>query len=265
MSDMDEFVVETPAGTGRWALSMPDSPRALLALGHGSGGGIEALDLVALASGLPGRGIAVARFEQPWRVAGKKVGAPPASLDKAWTPALESLLGRVPGVPLFVGGRSAGARVACRCFAAPALGVVALSFPLHPPGRPEKSRVEELAAVAAPALCVSGDRDTFGSPAELEAALAAGHAGPRELVIVPGSGHSFRARKRLAGGEVGTEQQIVDAVARFVDGLAPSTILRSGKWPQPTKVALLAAPAVPLGSPVATTVATASLPRRWSG
>ena len=91
--------------------------------------------------------------------------------------------------------------------------------------------------------------------------------GPEVLLLhgAGGSGHSFRARKRLADGEAGTEQQIVDAVARFVDGLAPSTILGSGKWPQPTKVALLAAPAVPLGSPVATTVATASLPRRWSG
>lgn len=213
--------VATPAGPGRLSLSLPDAPRAVLLLGHGAGGGIDTLDLDALAEGLPPRGIAVVRYEQPWRLAGRKVATPPATLDAGWRPALDAVTRRLPGVALVVAGRSAGARVACRCFAAPALGVVALSFPLHPPGRPEKSRTAELAAVDAPVLLVSGDRDTFGSPDELRAAIASDQSGPRTLVVVEGSAHSFRAlsRKRLDAGEVPTDRQLVDAVALFVLGL----------------------------------------------
>mgnify|MGYP000845503462 CR=1 FL=1 len=207
--------VETPAGSGRITLSLPaDAPRAVLLLGHGAGGGIEALDLAALAAGLPGRGLAVARYEQPWRVAGKKVAPAPATLDVGWRPALDAVGAALPGVPLVVGGRSAGARVACRCFGVPAVGVLALSFPLHPPGRPEKSRVDELAGVPAPVLLISGDRDPFGSPDELRAAIASGQAGPRTLRLVVGSTHSFRPRKPAGAPSVGDE--LVDAAASFV-------------------------------------------------
>lgn len=225
---METIDVATPVGPGRLTLSLatsgqlgPDAPRALLLVGHGAGGGIDTLDLAALALELPTRGIAVARYEQPWRLAGRKVATPPATLDAGWRPALDAVAARLPGVPLVVGGRSAGARVACRCFEPPAIGVVALSFPLHPPGRPEKSRATELAAVDAPVLLVSGDRDPFGSLDELRAAIASGQAGPRTLVVVEGSAHSFRAlsRKRLDAGEAPIERQIADAVAGFVGGL----------------------------------------------
>jgi hypothetical protein len=224
---VDTLDVDTAAGPGRLTLSLPDAPdapdapRAVLLLGHGAGGGIDTLDLAALAEGLPPHGIAVARYEQPWRLAGRKVATPPATLDLGWRPALDAVGARLPGVPLVVGGRSAGARVACRCFATPAVGVLALSFPLHPPGRPEKSRATELAGVDAPVLVVSGDRDPFGSPDELRAAIASGQAGPRTLVVVEGSAHSFRAltRRRADAGERPTQEQIVDAAASFVLGL----------------------------------------------
>lgn len=211
--------VPTPAGVGRITLSRPDAPRALLLLGHGAGGGIEALDLATLAAALPGRGIAVARYEQPWRVAGKRVAPAPATLDAGWRPALDAAAAALPGVPLVVGGRSAGARVACRCFGTPALGVLALSFPLHPPGHPEKSRVTELAGVASPVLLLSGDRDPFGSPDELRAATASGQAGPRTLHVVAGSTHSFLPRRKPVDGAETTEDELADAAASFVLGL----------------------------------------------
>lgn len=216
----DRLLVEDVAtsdrlGDGRltWALP-PDAPRAVLLLGHGAGGGIDTLDLSALASELPRRGVAVGRYEQPWRVAGRRVAGPPAALDAAWRPALAAALDRFPGTPLVVGGRSAGTRVACRTFAAPAVAVVALSFPLHPPGRPERTRAAELAAVPAPVLLVSGDRDPFGTPDELRAAASA-RPEAREIVIVPGSTHSF-AEPRAARDGTATRDAIAAAVASFL-------------------------------------------------
>lgn len=205
--------VETPLGPGRLTTAEAARPRAVLLLGHGAGGGINTIDLEAVAQLLPARGITVVRYEQPWRVAGKKVAPRPASLDIGWQPALDAVADRHPGVPLVVGGRSAGARVACRCFAAPALGVVALSFPLHPPGHPEKSRVAELDSVVAPVLLVSGAADPFASPAELEEA-AAGSPASRTVRIVPGSTHSFRDRR---ADERPASVQVADAVADFLE------------------------------------------------
>lgn len=191
--------LDTPNGPARLFVNAPSTPpRAVLLLGHGAGGGVEAFDLAALAERLPAAGIAVVRLEQPWRTAGRRVAGPPASLDAAWRPALAWTATAFPGVPLFVGGRSAGARVACRCFEEPARGVVAISFPLHPPGRPERSRAPELARVAARALVIQGERDPFGSPDEVRGALAALGAAPSKLVTVPGAAHSFELRTKAA-------------------------------------------------------------------
>ena len=214
---MQTLDVAAPDGPARLTLDAPPGPpRAVLLLGHGAGGGIGSLDLDALARRLPARGIAVARFEQPWRVAGRRVAGPPATLDRGWLAALAEVGHVLPGVPLVVGGRSAGARVACRCFATPALGVVALSFPLHPPGRPERSRAGELAAVPAPVLLISGDRDPFGAPDELADAVASGQGGPRTLALIAGSTHAFRDRP---GDPVPAGDLIADAVASFVERL----------------------------------------------
>jgi predicted alpha/beta-hydrolase family hydrolase len=165
--------------------------RGTLVLGHGAGGGIEAVDLVAVTTAAAGAGWRVVRVEQPWRVAGKRVAASPPKLDDGWRAVLAQL--RTDGVlagPLVLGGRSAGARVACRSVAEQqAAGVLALAFPLHPPGKPEKSRATELTAVAAPLVVVQGETDAFGAPADVATVLS-GHA-KASVYAVPGD-HSLK-------------------------------------------------------------------------
>ena len=151
--------------------------RGTLVLGHGAGGGIESVDLLAVTASAAAAGWRVHGVEQPWRVAGKRIAPAPPRLDEAWTAVLAALRadGDLAG-PLVLGGRSAGARVACRTAAAVgAAGVLALAFPLHPPGRPEKSRAAELTGVAVPLVVVQGETDAFGGP-ELVAASLAGRA-----------------------------------------------------------------------------------------
>lgn len=164
--------VDTPRGPAEIELTGPVReavPVALLALGHGAGGGVDAPDLRALRRYALAAGLAVARITQPYRVAGRRAPAPAAHLDQAWTAVLAGLRTQRPDlarVPLVVGGRSSGARVACRTAAAlGAAAAVALAFPLHPPGRPERSRADELDG-AVPTLVVNGDRDPFGVPPE---------------------------------------------------------------------------------------------------
>jgi uncharacterized protein len=204
--------VHTSAGDARitWH-SAKRTPRALLALGHGAGGGIEARDLLALAAALPPRGYGVALVEQPWRVAGRKLAPAPKTLDAAWTqlwPALET-----PGLPVVAGGRSAGARVSCRT--AKALGahaVLALSFPLHPPGRPEKSRADELLGAGLPALVVQGGRDPFGRPEEFPPGT--------DLAEVPYGDHAFAVPKSADVGQDDAMTILTGAVVRWLDGLS---------------------------------------------
>jgi uncharacterized protein len=158
--------IETAHGPAEAHLHLADEPRAGLVLGHGAGGGVEARDLVAVTAVAQAEGVSVALVEQPYRVAGRRAPAPPGQLDTAWTAAVEHLRGaELEGLPLVVGGRSLGARVACRTAAAThAVAVLCLAFPVHPPGRPEKTRLEELDAVRLPTLVVQGDRDPFGMP-----------------------------------------------------------------------------------------------------
>src|SRR4051812_22728865 len=140
--------VPTPQGTARLHSDRSRHPVATLVLGHGAGGGVDARDLVALARALPREGITVVRVEQPWRVAGKRIAPAPRLLDEAFVAAVDQLRIRT---PLVIGGRSAGARSAARTARhLGASGYLGLSFPLHPPGRPEKTRVEELLAVDVP-------------------------------------------------------------------------------------------------------------------
>ncbi len=215
--------VETPDGAGELVIAEAAEPLAALVLGHGAGGSEASWDLELLARELPASGVSVARYRQPWLVAGRKVAGPPASLDRGWLPALQVLRRRWPGLPLFVGGRSAGARCACRCFDASLAGLVLLSFPLHPPGKPEKSRVGELAGAAGPALVVQGAGDPFGSPADVARALAdVGYSGER-IVPVPGATHSLAPARSLPAPKVlEREQLIVGAVLTFLaDALDP--------------------------------------------
>ena len=170
------IVVPTPVGPAEFDLAAPTgpgSPRGLLVLGHGAGGSIAAPDLIAVAAAARAGGFHVARVRQPYSVAGRRAPAPADQLDVAWTAVVEAIragLGEGKGksarLPLVVGGRSSGARVACRTAAATgARGVLALAFPLHPPGHPEKSRAPEL-DIEVPVLVLQGARDPFGTPAE---------------------------------------------------------------------------------------------------
>jgi uncharacterized protein len=160
--------IDTAYGLARVHVHIADEPRAALALGHGAAGGVSAPDLVAASDAALAEGVSVALVEQPYRVAGRRSPAPAHQLDAAWTAVVDHLLaGVLHGLPLVVGGRSLGARVACRTAAATgAIGVLCLAFPLHPPGRPEKTRLGELEAVTVPVLIVQGESDPFGMPPE---------------------------------------------------------------------------------------------------
>ncbi|MFL6048041.1 MAG: alpha/beta family hydrolase [Propionibacteriaceae bacterium] len=194
--------VETPQGPGRLFLDLAEQPSTILVLGHGAGGGVGAADLELLAAALPQLGTSVVRFEQPWRTAGRKVGAPPPRLDEAWIAALEWLTGEEWGRhPLVVGGRSAGARVACRTASEtnPA-AIVCLAFPLHRPGRPDDSRLAELLAPTMPRLVLQGSKDSFGTSEEIRAAIGGSPEGIT-VVELPGADHALRIARRRAKEE----------------------------------------------------------------
>ena len=175
--------IDTPHGTARAELHCAAQGRAALLLGHGAGGGVDAPDLVAAARGAVDAGVHVALVEQPYRVAGRRAPAPAKQLDEAWLVVAEDLGSRwFADLPLVFGGRSSGARVACRTAEkGQAVAVLCLAFPLRPPRKPERDRQEELAAVAVPTLVVQGDRDPFGQPEPCH---------HREVVLLPGD-HSL--------------------------------------------------------------------------
>lgn len=205
-----ETVLETPQGEGRLLLHPAEGePAALLLLSHGAGNGIETHELQALARFLPDVGVTVALFEQPWRRAGRKLATAPATLDTALAVAATHLREEHPGVPLVVGGRSAGARSACRSAeAVGASGVLALAFPLHPPGKPEKSRVEELLATGVPTLVLQGEKDTFGRPDEFPEDV--------DLCVVPDSDHSFKVAKTAVTSQEEALAVLVEATLEWV-------------------------------------------------
>ncbi|MGF0170312.1 alpha/beta family hydrolase [Streptomyces sp. Marseille-Q5077] len=201
----------TDAGDARITWHPAKKARLVLAVSHGAGGGIGARDLQALAQVLPAHGVTVALVEQPWRVAGKKVAPAPKTLDVGWRglwPALAA-----PGLPVLSGGRSAGARVACRT--ATELGahaVLALSFPLHPPGKPEKSRADELLGAGVPTLVIQGGNDPFGKPEEFP-------DGDFELVEVPYGDHGFAVPKRAPLDQDEAVAIVTDAVVKWAGSL----------------------------------------------
>lgn len=180
-ADQDPTEVGTPHGPARITRLDAVDARAVLLLGHGAGGGVGAPDLVAATAAALAVGVSVVLVEQPYRVAGRRAPAPAGQLDAAWSAVVEHVRG---GLPLIFGGRSSGARVACRnATAGGAIGVLCLAFPVHPPGRPEKDRLHELAAPTVPVLVVQGERDPFGVPP---------YAPGREVVLLRGD-HSLKS------------------------------------------------------------------------
>jgi predicted alpha/beta-hydrolase family hydrolase len=181
--------VESPAGPARVYLRAADPARAWLLLGHGAGGGVQAPDLVAAKEAALAEGVSVGLVEQPYRVAGRRSSASARQLDAAWLAVVSRLREReLRGLPLLVGGRSLGARVACRTAAiCDAVAVLCLAFPLQPRRRPgaapAPSRLPELDAVAVPTLVVQGTRDPFGVPP----------ANDRRTVVEVAGDHSLKA------------------------------------------------------------------------
>ena len=198
--------VATPHGPARLHSDRSRHPVATLVLGHGAGGGVEARDLEALARALPREGITVVRVEQPWRVAGKRIAPAPRILDEAFVAAVDQLRIRT---PLVLGGRSAGARSAARtAHHLGASGYLGLSFPLHPPGRPEKSRLEELLAVTVPRLVVQGERDQMGLPEEFP-----GHL---QMTVVPEADHGLKVPARAEVTQEEALLVVTEATLEFI-------------------------------------------------
>lgn len=190
MRQVETIEIVTPHGLARVRLHRADAPRAALVLGHGAGGGVGAPDLVAVTAAAVEEGVCVALVEQPYRVAGRRSPAPARQLDVAWIAVVEHLRAwQLHGLPLVTGGRSSGARVACRTAGATgAVAVLCLAFPMLPPRRkgsatePE-SRLGELDAVTVPVLVVQGEGDQFGMPSE----------GPQRTVVTVAGNHSLRS------------------------------------------------------------------------
>jgi uncharacterized protein len=201
--------IETPQGPARAHVHAADDPKGALILGHGAGGSVDAPDLVVAADAAGEAGFTVALVEQPYRVAEKRSSPAPARLDAAWTAVVEELRGgELEGLPLVAGGRSAGARVACRTATeSGAVAVLCLAFPVHPPGKPEKTRMPELDAVEVPTLVVQGDRDQFGMPS----------SGPSRTVVTVSGNHGLRKDH--------------DAIADAIRDWLPGVVGLSGRVP----------------------------------
>ncbi|WP_122818220.1 alpha/beta family hydrolase [Nocardioides pantholopis] len=205
-----ERSLSTPHGPGRLVTDAAADPMATLLLSHGAGNGIETRDLDALAATLPAQGVSVVRLEQPWRVAGRRIATRPATLDDALLAAVEALADD--GLPLVVGGRSAGARSAARCaVAAGAAGCLALAFPLHPPGRPERSRLPELLGAGVPTLLVQGERDPMGRPEEFPELMDG-----VEMCVVPGADHGLAVPARGAVSEAEAMEIVVESALEWL-------------------------------------------------
>jgi uncharacterized protein len=202
--------VATSHGTAKAHVHAAAEPRGALILGHGAAGGIGSPDLVTVRDVALDEHVSVALVEQPYKVAGRRSPAPARQLDASWTAVLDHLrAGELADLPLVVGGRSLGARVACRTTEATrAVAVLCLAFPVHPPGRPEANRLEELDAVTVPVLVVQGDRDPFGMPPP---------AHGRVVVPVPGD-HSLKTD--------------VDAVATAVRAWLPRVVPEAARTAQ---------------------------------
>lgn len=215
----------TPVGPARILQERPARPArdgrsaGLLVLGHGAGrgAGVDAPDLLAARDAGLAAGLTVVRVEQPWYVAGRAVAEAPVRLDAAWAAVLAALQAQETG-PLVVGGRSSGARVACRTAAASgAVGVLALGFPLSPPGRPDRTRLPELLAPDVPRLVVQGERDAFGVPSPAQGV---------QVHVVRGADHAFSVRRRDGRSPQEVTAEVRGAVERWLSVVvtAPQTL-----------------------------------------
>jgi predicted alpha/beta-hydrolase family hydrolase len=201
-----ERLVPTPHGDARLVVRRAKRPIATLVLTHGAGGGIDAPDLTRLARTLPQQEISVTLVEMPWRVQGKKLAPRPQVIDETYLAVVNAMRMRS---PLIIGGRSAGARSACRIArSVGAKGVLALSFPLHPPGQPESSRLPELLGARVPTLVVQGERDPFGTPEEFPSYV--------DLAVVPAADHGMHVPKAAPLGQEDALAIVLEATLEWI-------------------------------------------------
>jgi uncharacterized protein len=191
--------ISTVAGPAEVAIDEVSEPRLMLVLTHGAGGGVDTTDVLAARQAGLAAGAVVARVMQPYRVRGGRAPGSAIRQDAAWLEIIAALRAKYPGLPLIQGGRSNGARVACRtATAVAAAGVIALAFPLHAPGKaglPDKSRAGELRSAGVPVLVINGDRDPFGVPAAADA---------DRLVVLPGETHALSGNQKAIAAAVGS-------------------------------------------------------------
>lgn len=188
--------ISTAAGLAQVTIDAPAKPAFLLVMTHGAAGGVDTKDLLAVRDAARDLGGAVARVLQPYRVRGARAPGSPDRQDAAWLEIIAALRRKYPGIRLVQGGRSNGARVACRtASAAGARAVVALAFPLHPPGRPENSRVGELRAAGTDVLVINGASDPFGIPDRADAT---------SVIVLPGETHALTRNAAAVGAAVGS-------------------------------------------------------------
>jgi hypothetical protein len=203
--------IETSAGPARVELAAPAGPSAfLLLLTHGSGGTPDTADVLAVRDAVRALGAATALVTQPYRVRGARAPGSAPRQDAAWSAIIAALLretaARSGPLPLVQGGRSNGARVVCRTArAVGAAGVIALAFPLHPPGQPGKSRDGELRAAGTSVLVINGERDPFGVPEPDETT---------DVLVIPGETHALSRRPAV----------ISDAVTAWLGALTTGKI-----------------------------------------
>jgi predicted alpha/beta-hydrolase family hydrolase len=196
MMQTSSVQISTGAGAARAEVDRPTAATFLLLMTHGAGGGVDTRDLLAVRDVAVSLGGAVARVLQPYRVRGARAPGAPGPQDAAWLEIVAGLRREFPGLPLVQGGRSNGARVACRTAGeAGARCVIALAFPLHPPGRPEQSRAAELRGAGVGVLVVNGERDPFGIPSPDDAA---------RVVVLPGETHALTRHPAAVGAAVGS-------------------------------------------------------------
>jgi predicted alpha/beta-hydrolase family hydrolase len=215
----EERLVPTPQGDARLVVRRARKAGATLVLQHGAGGGIGARDLVALATALPAAGVTTMLLQQPFSVAGRRIAPRPAVLDECLAVVVGALRLRT---PLVLGGRSAGARSSAR-MAQPlgAVACLALAFPLHPPGKPEKSRLPELEGAGVPTLVVQGARDPFGRPEEFPPDIS--------LAVVPDADHGFAVPRSAALDQQATLDLIVETVRRWLVEDVLATVAGNGR------------------------------------
>ena len=191
-----------------------DDPVAALILGHGAGAGQKSPFMVRFARGMAARGVSAATFDFPYITAGRKVPDRAPVLEQAWREAVEAGAAAFSGVPLFIGGKSMGGRIASHIASQGCdglSGLVFLGYPLHPPGKPEQRRDAHLPAITEPMLFVHGSRDAFGTTAEIAALLST--LKKATLHEVSGGDHSFKAPGKKADAGL---DEIMDVVAAWI-------------------------------------------------